>query len=129
VEALRGDIEAAARHHGEALRWIEDAVGPEHPEVAFVLSALADVQRERGDLPAAFAHLQRAEALLRGARVPDTRRAELWSILANTLVADGRAEEARAPAERAIAAFRAAGPAHESQAEALRALLEEHAPK
>ena len=62
-EALLGDTDAARRSLGRAVEITEAVFGPEHPDVAFVLGTLAEVEAGSGRPAAAVALLERSLAI------------------------------------------------------------------
>ena len=70
----RGEFTAARERLERALRVEEAASGPDHPEVAHILSNLGIVLNELGDLPAARQQLERALTIQEAAYGPDHPR-------------------------------------------------------
>ena len=78
---LVADFEASHAMLREAAERAEASLGPDHPEVAIILTNLGNVQRERGELAAAEASLTRALAIKEKAFGPD--HPEVASTLTN----------------------------------------------
>jgi tetratricopeptide (TPR) repeat protein len=95
---------------------VEDAYGPDHPEVASTLTNLGIVLRELGELAAARAAVERALGIVEDAYGPD--HPEVAATLGNLGIvrwALGEVPAARAAVERALGIFEAAyGPEHPS---------------
>jgi tetratricopeptide (TPR) repeat protein len=68
---LRGDLEEAEPFYRRALEIIEEALGPDHPDVALSLNNLALLYRDNGDYAAAGELLNRAQAILVAALGPN----------------------------------------------------------
>lgn len=105
VLIARGHHEQATGYWEEALLSRERAMGPDHPQVAEVLSALAGALEERGEHTMAMAHHKRALRIVEKSYGPDhvevvTEKQPITQILAHL----GRPTEpplvapARAPA-------------------------------
>src|SRR5262249_36521380 len=93
----------AKEHLSRALRLLEAAYGPDHPEVARTLTNLGLVAREQGELAEARRLQERALRLKEAAYGPD--HPEVALTLANpgnVAQNQGELDEARRPHERAL---------------------------
>jgi tetratricopeptide (TPR) repeat protein len=91
----QGKYDEALELHQQALAWRERELGPEHPDVANSLNALAGNLRAKGDFEASLAHYERAlqiRANLVGVEHP--HYAVTLNNMGTVLDAMGRREEA-----------------------------------
>jgi tetratricopeptide (TPR) repeat protein len=58
-----GRFDEAAQAAREALRLIEESTGSQSPDVANLLTELADIEHQRGDYPAALSNAERARCI------------------------------------------------------------------
>jgi serine/threonine-protein kinase len=116
-----GRYEEAKAWHERALSIREQALGPDHPDVAMSLNDLAVVLRQMGRYEEAKALYERALSIWEKALGPDHPHvAMLLNNLANMLDDMGRYEEAKALYERALSIWeKSLGPDHPDVAIAL----------
>ena len=100
----RAEFRSARALYERALAIDEEALGPDHPNVATGLGNLGLVLREQGDLEGARARLERALAIHEQALGPDDPKVAVdLGNLGSVLRAQGDLEGARARLERALA--------------------------
>ncbi len=105
VHYARGEYERAAEHHRHVLQVREKTLGGEHPNVAVALDNLGGARYRQGEYAEAAEHFARALAISErawGAAHPYAADPPLIG-MALAYVDGGRAAEAVAPAERALA--------------------------
>ena len=110
VRHALGAHEEAAELHERALAMQEELLGSEHPDIAATLHDLASSRLALGDVAEAERHERRALSIWENAGHPNVSQAHV--ALARVALVDGRRDEARALAERAVH-LRAAAPPHE----------------
>ncbi|MCX4243990.1 serine/threonine-protein kinase [Paraliomyxa miuraensis] len=116
-----GEYEQAMVLHARALAIREAVHGPNHPEVAIVLSNMGVVQRAMGAHEGAIESYERALAIDTEALSPEHPDIAIsLNNIANVRWAQGRYDDALAMHERALAAReRALGPDHPEVADSL----------
>ncbi len=120
IAVREGDLEAAKRHLGQAVKVARAAFG-EHPDTAMIIQNLGDIHLRAGELGEAERAFTEALAMTNatvGAEHSNAAQCELS--LARTRQRQGRSEEARALVERALASTEASlGSSHGRVAEVL----------
>ncbi|MEX1367344.1 MAG: tetratricopeptide repeat protein [Nannocystaceae bacterium] len=90
-----GRLDEALVHFRQVLASLEDALGPQHPNLAKTLNNIGIVLLEQGKSDEALEHYRRSRDLLEatlGKRHPEVGTA--WANLGNVLRTQGRADEA-----------------------------------
>ncbi len=99
----QGQYESAAAHHRQALALYEAAVGTEHLVLGAPLTNLGNVLRTMGRTDEALALHERALALAERTQGETARLSAYLGNLAESLLAQGRAKDAKVHADRAVA--------------------------
>jgi tetratricopeptide (TPR) repeat protein/predicted Ser/Thr protein kinase len=116
-----GEYETSMESYREARELYEQALGPEHPELAHQLNNIGYLYKEQGNYPEALDYFRRALELSEAALGPEHPRVgEALTFIGDGLRHTGDLEGALAAQRRAIAVFEAAlGPNHPQVADAL----------
>ncbi len=103
-----GELDTAERELEEADRLFRAALGGEHRAIAQTVTQIGHLAARRGDLDGAVERYRHAlDVLARAGEPDDFDTADALDGLGRSLLALGRAAEARAPIERSLAARRA----------------------
>ncbi len=105
---FKGDLEGAEEELRAALALLEERLGADHPILAAPLLGLAEVALDRGAPQLALDRLEAAKPLTKSWSEAERARLPLAEAKARWLLGEDR-ENARAAAERALAAVRAGG--------------------